>query len=96
VPWLLAGLGGTLVVAGLAVVLTSGAAPVEVLTGSYRPLEAADLDEYRSVLTLTYDGTVQWTGGQLVGGALVVLGLLVLTGLAGWSAGIRAGRRRPG
>jgi hypothetical protein len=95
-PWLLATLGGALVVVGLAVALTSGATPGTVYTGSYSPFEAEDLGAYQSRLTLTFDGTVHWTPGQLVGGGLLVLGLLVLTALAGWLVGLRSARRRTG
>jgi len=37
---------------------------------------------------------VLWTGTHLVGAGLLVLGLLVLAGLAGWLFGRRAGRPR--
>jgi hypothetical protein len=95
-PWVLAGIGGGLVVSGLAVALGPGAAPRTVYTGSYSPLEDEDLGAYQSALTLTFDGTVHWTHGQLVGGGLLVLGLLVLTALAGWLVGLRSARRRTG
>jgi hypothetical protein len=95
-PWLLAGLGGALVVAGAAVVLGSAADPVTVYTGGYAPLEAAGPAAYRSELSLTFDGAVRSSVGQLVGAGIVVLGLLVLTGLAGWLAGVRSARRRAG
>ena len=95
-PWLLAGLGGALVVAGVLVVLGSAADPVTVYTGGYAPLDPADPGPYRSELTLAFDGAGRSPVGPHVGGGLVVLGLLVLSALAGWFAGLRAARRRPG
>ena len=92
-PWAAAGLGIALALSGLALVLTSDAEPVTVYTGSYSPLDAETLDEYRSVLELTYDGTVSWTVAQLVGAGLLVVGLLLLSAVGGWVAGRRS---RPG
>ena len=93
-PRVVAGLGAVLVLVGLAVALTSGRDPVTTYTGSYSPLEADDVDAYQSVLTLTYDATIRWTVGQLVGAGLLVAGLLLLTAVGGWVAGRRTARRR--
>jgi len=95
-PWLVAGIGGALVVVGPALLLASGAEPVTAPLGGYAPLETEGLGAYRSTLTLTYvdPGTVRTTVGQLVGGGVLVLGLLVLTAVACWAVGVRSAVRR--
>ncbi|MCZ2814598.1 hypothetical protein [Modestobacter sp. VKM Ac-2984] len=60
---------------------------------AYTPLPAGTA--YQSSLTLSFDDdrwAVLWTAGHVVGAGLAVVGLLVLSGLAGWLLG----RRRPG
>ena len=89
-PSVVAGLGTMLALVGLAVVLASEAEPVVVYEGSYAPLDPETLDANRSVLERTFDGMVIWTGAELVGGALLVMGLLVLTAVGGWVAGRRS------
>jgi hypothetical protein len=94
-PALLTTLGGLLLVAGIAVFWrtnTRGAGWTEY-TGSYAPLEPGTA--YESRLTLSFgDGwTVLWTGGHLAGAGLAVLGLLLLTGTAGWWLGRRSAGR---
>ena len=85
-PWLLAGLGVLLLVAGA--VLFAGADGVEevVYGGSYEPLPA---DAYSSTLTLTYDDAVVWTPPHLTGLALAAAGCLLLAAVGGWSLGRR-------
>jgi glyoxylase-like metal-dependent hydrolase (beta-lactamase superfamily II) len=95
-PALLATLGGLLVVVGVAVFWRTNTrdAGWTAYTGSYAPLVPAD-SAYESRLTLSFDGgwTVLWTGGHLAGAGLVVLGLLLLTGIAGWWLGRRSAGR---
>ena len=88
--WLVTGLGTALALVGLAVVLASEAEPVIVYEGSYAPLDAETLDGYQSVLELTHDGTVTWTGAELAGMGLLVIGLLLLSAVGGWAAGRRS------
>lgn len=92
-PAVLTTLGGLLVVAGTAVFWRTNTrdATWTAYTGSYAPLVPAD-EAYESRLTLSLDGgwTVLWTSGHLVGAVLAVLGLLLLTGVAGWWLGRRS------
>ena len=91
-PWVAAGVGLVLVVAGLVVFVVANRAPAgDVGWSAYAPLESEVA--YQSSLTLTFDDrwTVLWTGGHLLGAGLLVTGLLVLATLGGWLLG----RRRP-
>ncbi|RBY85699.1 hypothetical protein [Blastococcus sp. TF02A-30] len=92
VPWLVALVGAALLVAGVVVFAVAGHPPERTFfSGSYEPL--AELDSaYRSSLTLGFDSAVLWSRGQLVGAGLAMVGLLVLTGLAGWLLGRRTRR----
>ncbi|SDX61162.1 hypothetical protein SAMN05661080_00575 [Modestobacter sp. DSM 44400] len=58
-----------------------------------RPLQPEGAYESRLQLSFADRWTVLWTGGHLVGAGLLVLGLLVVVGLAGWLLGQRSGRR---
>jgi len=90
-PWLLAGAGAALVLAGVAVFWRANLLPSgwTAYTSSYQPLSA-----YQSTLTLSFEGgTVLWTGQHLLGAGLVVLGLLVMAATGGWLLGRRSGRR---
>ncbi|WP_222193667.1 hypothetical protein [Modestobacter italicus] len=61
--------------------------------GAYTPLPADTA--YESRLTLSFDDrwAVLWTAGHVAGAGLVVAGLLVLSGLAGWALGRSRARR---
>ena len=85
-PWLLAGLGVLLLVAGA--VLFAGADGVEevVYGGSCEPLP---VDAYSSTLTLTYDDAGVWTPAHLAGLALAAAGGLLLAAVGGWLLGRR-------
>jgi heme/copper-type cytochrome/quinol oxidase subunit 1 len=91
VPWLVAGFGGVLVVAGALVFAAANRGPANFGWSSYSPLQETQT-AYLSAVTFS-DGTVLWTGRHLLGAGLAVLGLLVLTGTAAWLLGRRAGRR---
>ena len=88
--WAVGALGALLCAAGVVVFTLANRAPTgwTAYSGGYAPLRPG---AYRSELTLTFtDGwSVLWTGGHLVGALLVVAGLLLLTGLAGWLLGRR-------
>ena len=90
-PWLFAGLGVLLLVAGA--VLFAGADEVEEVGygGSYEPLP---VDAYSSTLTLTYDDAVVWIPAHLTGLALAAAGGLLLAAVGGWVLG-RRGRATP-
>ncbi len=93
-PWLTAGLGLALVVAGVVVFALAGQAPVgDFGWSAYAPLEEVDA-AYDSSLVLDVDDrwTVLSTGGHLFGAGLVVAGLLVLAALGGWLVGRRRER----
>jgi hypothetical protein len=94
-PWLTAGLGVALVVAGALVsVATRPAMPVDAGWYAYAPLLPEIEVAYGSTLDLSFDGgTVVWSHGGLLGAGLAVAGLLLLAGLAGWAIGHR-GRRK--
>ena len=88
-PWLSAGLGLALVVAGVVVFAATNRTPVgDFGWTAYAPLEP---EAYASDLTLTFDDTwtVLWTRGHLLGAGLVVAGLLVVAALGGWLLGRR-------
>jgi heme/copper-type cytochrome/quinol oxidase subunit 1 len=91
VPWLVAGLGAALVVAGVLVFAAANRGPMDFGWTSYAPLQETQT-AYLSAVTFA-DGTVVWTGQHLLGAGLLVLGLLLLTGVGGWLLGRRTGRR---
>ena len=91
VPWLLLGVGAALAVAGGLVFAAANRGPMDFGWSSYAPLQETRTP-YLSTVTFS-DGSVLWTGQHLLGACLLVLGLLVLTGAAGWLLGRRAGRR---
>jgi heme/copper-type cytochrome/quinol oxidase subunit 1 len=91
VPWLVAGFGAVLVIAGVLVFAAANRGPADFGWSSYAPLQETD-SAYLSSVTFSA-GTVAWTGEHLLGAALAVVGLLVLTGTAAWLLGRRAGRR---
>jgi heme/copper-type cytochrome/quinol oxidase subunit 1 len=91
VPWLVAGLGAALVVAGVGVFAAANRGPMDFGWTSYTPLQETQT-AYLSAVTFA-DGTVVWTAQHLLGAGLLVLGLLVLTGALAWLLGRRAGRR---
>jgi hypothetical protein len=89
-PWLVAGIGLALAVGGISVFWTTNLAPGGGAGwAAYAPLQPGE-----PAPDVTSDGwTVSWTAGHLLGAALLVLGLLVLAGVAGWSLGRRSARR---
>jgi hypothetical protein len=97
-------LPGALALAGFGLVLAGVIAfdlanqPSHDVGPSSALLEPGTGRAYQSVITVTYGDrwTVLWTGGHLLGAGLVVLGLLVLAGVAGWWLGRRAGGVRGG
>jgi hypothetical protein len=89
-PWLLAGAGVVLVVAGVALFWLANTLPRgwTAYTSAEEPLRA-----YQSSLTVSFEGgTVLWTGQHLLGAGLAVLGLLLLAATGGWLLGRRSGR----
>jgi heme/copper-type cytochrome/quinol oxidase subunit 1 len=91
VPWLVAGLGAALVVAGVLVFAAANRGPMDFGWASYAPLQETQ-SAYLSAVTFA-GGTVVWTGQHVLGAGLLVLGLLLLTALGGWLLGVRTGRR---
>ena len=94
-PVLVGALGWVLMAAGITAFWLAnrpGEAGWTAYTGSYEPLQPGGSSAYESVLLLSDGWTVLWTGTTLLGAALLVLGLVVLAGLAGWLIGRRAGR----
>ena len=99
-PWAVAGAGVLAVLAGVVVFWRANtSAPAAGGWAAYSPLEPGPA--YQSSLEVTFDGgdpgrwAVLWTAGHAVGVALLVAGLLVLTGLGGWllaRRGPRTGR----
>jgi hypothetical protein len=95
-PWVLAGLGAALLVAGIALFWLANTLPSgwAEYSGSYEPLEPGEPRPYASGLTPSFEGgSVLWTGQHVLGAVLAVLGLLVLAAVGGWLLGRRAGRR---
>jgi hypothetical protein len=87
-PLLVAVAGWLLVAAGVVTFWSANQAGWTAYTASYQPLQPG---ESLPVVFFGDGWTVMWTGTHLVGAALVVLGLLVLAALAGWSIGRRQG-----
>ena len=94
-PWVTGLVGAALVLVGAVVLVLANRAGVpDVGWTAYAPLEPEVTSAYSSDLVLSFDGwTVLWTGAHLLGVLLTGLGLLLLTGLAGWLLGRRSGRR---
>ena len=90
-PWLVAGLGVVLAVAGALVFAAANRGPADFGWSAYTPLQEAPT-AYLSPVTFS-DGSVLWTREHLLGAGLLVLGLLVLTAALAWLLGRRAGRR---
>lgn len=93
VPWLVALVGAALVVAGVVAfaVADSGEVAADFGWTAYTPLESERAYDSRLVLFFD-DGSLLWTRRHQVGAGLAVVGLLVLTGLAGWLLGRRTRR----
>ncbi|NEK58388.1 hypothetical protein GCU56_10945 [Geodermatophilus sabuli] len=93
-PWVVAGLGGLLAVAGVVVFWLANTATWTVYGGSYAPLvPEGSPAAYQSRLVLGVDGSVLWTWRHAAGAGLLVLGLLLLAAVGGWALGRRSGRR---
>ncbi|CCH88730.1 membrane protein of unknown function [Modestobacter italicus] len=91
-PWLVGVAGAGLAAAGVALFWRTNTAPGHGTPfAGYAPLGASSA--YESRLDLQFDDrwAVVWTTGHLAGLGLLGAGLVVLTGLAGWSRG----RARP-
>jgi hypothetical protein len=83
-----AAVGLLVVLSGVATFWWTNTHPSVSYAGSYEPSPA-----YGSTLTLQLDDppfTVSWDTGHLVGLALLVTGLLVLAGVAGFALGRRS------
>jgi heme/copper-type cytochrome/quinol oxidase subunit 1 len=91
IPWLVAGIGAALAVAGVLVFAVANRGPADFGWSSYAPLQETQ-SAYVSAVTFSA-GSVLWTGQHLLGAGLLVAGLLVLTGALAWLLGRRAGRR---
>jgi heme/copper-type cytochrome/quinol oxidase subunit 1 len=91
IPWLVAGIGAALAVAGVLVFAVANRGPADFGWSSYAPLQETQ-SAYVSAVTFS-EGSVLWTGQHLLGAGLLVVGLLVLTGALAWLLGRRAGRR---
>ena len=92
-PWLVGIAGAGLAAAGVALFWRTNTAPgAGVLFAGYAPLGASSA--YQSRLDLQFDDrwAVVWTTGHLAGLGLLGAGLVVLTGLAGWSWAHRRSR----
>jgi hypothetical protein len=93
-PWAVAAVGVALAVAGILVFAAANRSWAGGDFGwtSYAPLEPGQPAPYGSELTFSDQWAVLWTGGNLAGAGLLVLGLLILSGLGGWLLGLRRGR----
>ena len=82
-------------VAGGVVLFVMGNQPADVGWTTRGPGPGSS-DAYRSSLELTFDEPpgVYWTRTSALGAGTALLGLLVLTGMAGWGAGRRSARAR--
>jgi hypothetical protein len=91
-PWAVA-LVGLVLVAGGVVLFAVGNQPAGFGWSAYGPMPP---HAYRSDLHLTFDdgAAVLWTRTSALGAGVALLGLLALTGLGGWLAGLRAAGRR--
>ena len=93
-PWAVVALALALVVGGV-VLFVAGNQPADVGWTTLGPGPGSS-DAYRSQLQLTFDEApgVFWTRTSALGAGTALLGLLVLTGMAGWGAGRRSARTR--
>ena len=89
--WAVGALGALLCAAGVVVFALANRVPTgwTAYTGSYQPLMPDDAHQSDFSIAFTDGWTVLWTGGHLAGALLVMAGLLVLAGLAGWLLGRR-------
>jgi hypothetical protein len=90
-PLLMAGAALGLVVVGVAVFAVADRRPVEpfaAYSGSYEPLPETFPADSSLVVTAAEDA-VLWTGGHVLGAGLVVMALLVMAAIGGWSLGRR-------
>lgn len=87
-PWLAAGLGVLLVVAGAVLFARADGVEEVVYGGSYEPLSVDAA--YSSTLALTYDDAVVWTRAHLAGLASGAAGALLLAAVGGWLVGRRS------
>ncbi|MGY1663255.1 hypothetical protein ACI78Q_18690 [Geodermatophilus sp. SYSU D00705] len=95
-PWLTAGAGTALVLAGVVVSWWANTARWITHGGGHEPLVPGGASAYESRLVPGVDGAVLWTWRHTSGAGLVVLGLLVPAGVGGWLLGRQAGRRAAG
>jgi hypothetical protein len=93
-PWALGAFALALVAGGL-VLFVAGNRPAGVGGTTLGP-DPGPPDAYRSELQLTFDEgpAVLWTQTSALGAAIALLGVLVVTGVAGWAAGLRSARNR--
>lgn len=93
-PWAVVACALALVAGGL-VLFVAGNQPADLGWTTPGP-EAGPADAYRSRLQLTFDDErpgVFWTRASALGAGTAALGLIVLAGAVGWSAGRRSSRR---
>ena len=93
-PWVLLGVGGTLVVVGV-VLFVVGNRPADVGWSAYMPLDMPRGYADYVPGEVAWSGGVVWTRLSGLGAGLAVVGLLALTGLGGWFLGRRSPREQP-
>lgn len=82
-PWLVAGLGLLLVVAGAVVFAVADGAREVVYEGSYEPLSTS---AYSGTLGVSSDDAVVWTRAHVAGLGLAATGTVLLAAVGGrWS-----------
>ena len=92
-PGVVAALGFALVLAGVVVFELADQSPADFGWSAYMPLPSDAVSPSPFAYTFSDGWAVFWSGQQVLGALLVVVGLLVLTAVGSWLLGRRTTAR---